>query len=239
MTDQDADNFYRMCLYGLLTDIRAFSEEHLKDFCISEIYRNAFLKKNVQTNLDARTEVFYTFSHEVLYELFSALYINTAPEHRLKSLLLAIYGRASMRNVQKILYELLPRNNIERGHLLVGTVRAIIILQSDAIWSMHSLANECLELKKSTSFGNFDEDLHEEHSNEHQVEGTKALWEKINEICYHRSVELKTVSWFVDLEKNGTIRHIFECLRSFTQQQQEEVLRQTLQYLMPCTCGYG
>ena len=144
-----------------------------------------------------------------------------------------------MRNVQRIIYELLPRINIERGHLLVGTVRAIIILQSDSLSSKHPLASEFHELKRSASSMGFDRELHGLHSSEHQVEGTIVMWEKINEIFDHRAEELKTVAWFSDLEENGTIRHIFECLRNFPHQQQEVVLRHTLQYLMPSDCGCG
>ena len=151
VTDEDGKQFYLMCLYGLLTDVRSFTDQHLKDFRISEIYRDAFLNKSHELDVYANPKVYYNFRHEMLYEVFSALHFHTAIEESLKQLLLAICMQQSLRNVQKIVCEILSKKELNKGNLFLGTIRAILVLQAEGPAEGHPLTEDLQNLQKSMS----------------------------------------------------------------------------------------
>ena len=250
VTDEDGKRFYRMCLYGLLTDVRSFTDQHLKDFKISEIYRDAFFNKSNELDVYANPKVYYNFRHEMLYEVFSALHFYTATEESLKPLLLAICKLQSLRNVQKIVFQILSKKELNKGDLLLETVRAILVLQAEGRAEAHPLTEELQNLQKlmSTSVMQL---LQSEQTRE-QVTQANVIWDKINNTFENVAKELslvdsstrltdkaphnrRTGGWFGHLEENGTIKHVVDCLESCPQHQQEEVIRHTVHCLLPCS----
>ena len=250
VTAEDAERFYRMCLYGLLTDMRSFTDQHLKDFKISEIYRDAFLDMCVEVDVYANPKVYYTFSHEMLYEVFSALYFYTATEESLKPLLLAICKQKSLRNVQKIVCEILSKKEVNKGDLLLGTIRAILILQHRDSPEGHPLKEELIKLQKLITRSA--EQLLQSQQPKEQLAEHNMIWDKINKAFDKLAKEPTFVgwfkkqrnkfnsnmnrgSWFRTLVKNKIIKHVFDCLKNCPQHQQEEVFRHTVHCILPCT----
>ena len=247
VTDEDGKQFYRMCLYGLLTDARSFSDQHLKDFKINDIYRDAFLIKCVELDVNGSPNVSYIFSHEMLYEVFSALHFYMSSEESLKSLLLAICQQKSLRNVQKIVCEILSKKELKKGDLLLGTIRAILVLQYTGPAKGHPLKKELQKLQKSlsTSF----KQLLQSQLVQEQAD---VIWDTINDsfdsigkktkpkgwfarLKKKVTHNMRTEGWFGALEENGTIRHAVDCLKSCDQHRQEEVIRHTVHCLLPYT----
>ena len=249
--DEDGKQFYRMCLYGLLTDVRSFTDQHLKDFKISEIYRNAFLDMCVEVDVYANTKVYYNFSHEMLYEVFSALHFYMASEESLIPLLLAICKLKSLRNLQKIVCEILSKKELKKENLLLGTVRAILILQAEGPAKGHPFTEELWNLQKSVNPSV--EQLLQSQQTKEQVTQANVIWDQINKAFENLAKEpslvdsstklkdkathiMRTGGWFDDLEGNGTMEHVVDCLKSCPQHQQEEVIRHTVHQLLPCYC---
>ena len=237
VTEEDGKQFYCMCLYGLLTDVRSFTDQHLKDFKISDIYRDAFLNKSHELDVYANPKVYYTFRHEMLYEVFSALHFYTATEESLKPLLLAICMQQSLRNVQKIVCEILSKKELNKGNLLFGTIHAILLLQGEG----HPLTEELKNLQKSVN-PSVEQLLQSQHTRE-MVTQANVIWDEINKVFNQLAKDPKGANslasmipagWFGDLEENGTIRHVVDCLKSCPKHQQEEVMRHTVLQLMPC-----
>ena len=231
--------------------MRSFTDQHLKDFKISEIYRNAFLDICVEVDVYANTKVYYNFSHEMLYEVFSALYFYTATEESLKPLLLAICKQKSLRNLQKIVCEILSKKELKKENLLLGTVRAILILQAEGPAKGHPLTEELWNLQKSVNPSV--EQLLQSQQTKEQVTKANVIWDKINKAFENLAKEpslvdsstklkdkathiMRTGGWFDDLEGNGTMEHVVDCLKSCPQHQQEEVIRHTVHQLLPCYC---
>ena len=247
VTDEDGKQFYRMCLYGLLTDARSFSDQHLKDFKINDIYRDAFLIKCVELDVNGSPNVSYIFSHEMLYEVFSALHFYMSSEESLKSLLLAICQQKSLRNVQNIVCEILSKKELKKGDLLLGTIRAILVLQYEGPAKGHPLKKELQNLQKSLSTK-----LKELLQSQLVQEQADVIWDKINDsfdsigkktkpkgwfarLKKKVTHNMRTEGWFGNLQDNGTINHVVDCLESCPQHQQEEVMRHTVHCLLPCT----
>ena len=180
VTDEDGKQFYLMCLYGLLTDVRSFTDQHLKDFRISEIYRDAFLNKSHELDVYANPKVYYTFRHEMLYEVFSALHFHTAIEESLKQLLLAICMQQSLRNVQKIVCEILSKKELNKGNLFLGTICAILILQAEGPAEGNPLTEDLQNLQKSMSSSV--EQLLQSHQTKEQVTQANVIWDEINKV---------------------------------------------------------
>ena len=252
VTDEDGKHFYRMCLFGLLTDVRSFTDQHLKDFKISDIYRDAFLNKSHELDVYANPKVYYTFRHEMLYEVFSALHFYTATEASLKPLLLAICMQKSLRNVQKIVSEILS-SKLNKGDLLLGTIRAILVLQYGGRAKGHPLTEELQKFQKSIN--PCAEQLLQSQQTREQVTQANVVWDKINKAFEKLAKEtslvdsstrltdkathnIRTGGWFGDLKENGTIRHVVDCLKNCSQHQQEEVIRHTVHCLLPCSYIY-
>ena len=242
VTDEDGKQFYRMCLYGLLTDVRSFTDQHLKDFKTSEIYRDAFLNKSHELDVYANPKVCYTFRHEMLYEVFSALHFFTATEESLKLLLLAICMRKSLRNVQKIVCEILSKKELKKGNLLLGTIRAILVLQVEGQAEGHPLTEEQQNLQKSMSPSV--EQLLQSQQTKEQVTMANVKWDEIKKAFDQLTQGPKAANFphsmivtggFYNLQDNGTINHVFDCLQSCSKHQHEEVIRHTVHCLLPCT----
>ena len=240
VTEEDGKQFYCMCLYGLLTDVRSFTDQHLKDFKISDIYRDAFLNKSHELDVYANPKVYYTFRHEMLYEVFSALHFFTATEESLKPLLLMICMRKSLRNVQKIVCEILSKKELNKRNVFLGTIRAILVSQYEGPAEGHPLAEDLQKLQKSMNLSV--EQLLQSQQTREQVTQANVIWDKINNTFDQLDPKgadsldtMKVSGWFGNLEKNGTIKHVVDCLKSCDQHQQEEVIRHTVRCLLPCS----
>ena len=234
VTDKDAEQFYRLCLYGILTGLREFSESHLQDFHINNVYLCSFLTQHVEMGLDATTENFYRFQHEMLYEYFAACFFHTASEDSLKPLILAVCGQKCLRNVQKIICEILSGKEMHNEDLLQSVVRVILILQHEGETAKHQREQHRMQ------------DFKSEHSvakmllynqNEQDIEKDRETWDTINWSFDSDAFasELRSEHWFQSLDDNGTIQHITDCLQSCPPHQQEEVIRHTVHLLLPCT----
>ena len=234
VSNGDAERFYCMCLFGMLSGVKAFTTKHLEEFKISEIYRDAFMTKCVTTGLDAQTEVYYSFGHQMFYEVFAASHLQRASEDVLKPLILAIFRQKSMRNVQKIVCELLSRKEIHRENLLLGTFCTILILQHEQI-SGRPFPDELQNLQRSSRFDSSMEQLLQSHPGEQMIKEANAIWARINRAFdSNAAAELRTTACFNDLEANSTIRHLVDCVQSCPTHLQEEIIRYTVHKLLPC-----
>ena len=232
--DEDPERFYCMCLYGMLSGIKAFTTKHLKDFQISEIYRDVFMTKCVRTGLDAQTEVYYSFGHKMFYEVFAASHLQRASEDILKPLILAICRQKSMRNVQKIVCELLSRKELHRENLLLSTLRAIVILQYEQT-SGRPIPKEIQNLQRSSWSDSSMEQLLQSHPGEEMIKEANDVWGRINRAFdSNADAELRSTACFKELERNGTIRHLVDCVQSCPTHMQEEIMRHTVHKLLPC-----
>ena len=237
VTTEDAEQFYRMCLFGMISGVRAFTEKHLKDYRISEIYRDAFLSKHTQTDLEAEDKSSFTFGHEMIYEFFSSLYIFITPEENLKPLLLVICGQSHLRNVQKIVCEIITKK--KSRNLLLSTIRAILLLQPEPTMTPHPLVEEILNLHESFSSDVSVEQLLMSDSVDHLIREANLIWDKINSVFDHQAGELTTDGLWLNLERSHTINHVYDCLHSCLPHQQEDFIRHSVHHFLPCTYTDG
>ena len=232
VTTEDAEQFYRMCLFGMISGVRAFTEKHLKDYRISKIYRDAFLSKHTQTDLEAEDKSSFTFGHEMIYEFFSSLYLLTASEDNLKPLLLVICGQKPLRNVQKIACEIFSKKR--SMNLLLSTIRAILLLQPEPTMTSHPLVGEIYNLQKSFNSDLSVDQLLMSDSVEHQIREANLIWDKINSVFDHQAGELTTYGLWENLVSSNTINHVVDCLHSCLPHQQEHTIRHSVHHYLPC-----
>ena len=262
-TEKDSQNFYCMCLYALLADVRQFSQSYLDKFNISPNYL-VFLKNWDVQGSNAEFTTYYEFKHEAIFEYFGSKFIQNSPLALLKSLILSICHKKSLRNVQKMMMEIVAKRDADSMPLYQAIIRAIIIFQWEEGYyhdnstsksnngmdtsgseiveasgsaddhSLSSIKCRLLNLKHRIKTASVDEMLLS-HQDADKVREADAIWEEINRAFDSEAGELRAVGWFGGLEKNGTLQHIVDCLKVYTPQQQEEIIRRSLYCLLPCT----
>ena len=127
-TEKDSENFYCLCLYALLADLRRFSQSHLEEFNISPNYL-VFLKNWDELGRNAEYTTYYEFKHEAIFEYFGSKFIQNSPLPLLQSLILSICCKRSLRNVQKMMMEIVAKRDADSMSLYQAIIRAIIIFQ--------------------------------------------------------------------------------------------------------------
>ena len=260
-TEKDSQNFYCMCLYALLADVRRFAESHLKKFKIVHNYHVFFSKRDeLDSNADLKT--YYEFKHETIFEYFGSKFIQNLPMVFLKSLILSICCKTSLRNVQKMMMEIMAKRDTDSMLLDLAIIRAIIIFQwenkavSADDHSPSSIKCRLSNLKHRIKTASVDEMLlsHQDIDKVSQAGCTwclpcwsnyraqsdvreadaDATWEEINRAFDSEAEVLREVDWFGGLKKNGTLEHIVDCLKVCTPQQQKEIIRHSMYCLLPC-----
>ena len=217
---EDAERFYRMSLYGMLTNTREFAEAVLADFEVSRLYREAFLTKKIEFTLDAEVKTYYSFCHEVMYEYFASCYVNTASVSTVSALLSHICREDSLRNVQKISAEMISRRPENQGRMLLEKmIQAILVPQM-------------LETPNTSAVSI--EQILKYHQGEDKIKEANEVWDRIDKDFGYYADELRIKGGFHDLEQNGTIHHVIDCLRMLPVQLQEEIIRKTIYQLLPC-----
>ena len=251
VTEKDSQNFYCMCLYALLADVRRFSKSYLDKFNISPNYL-VFLKNWDELGRNAEYTTYYEFKHEAIFEYFGSKFIQNSPLALLQSLILSICCKSSLRNVQKMMMEIVAKRDADSMPLYLAIIRAIIIFQWDEDRDRYNLTSESeneidtseseneeastikirlSNLKHRIKTASVDEMLLS-HQDADKVREADAIWEEINRTF--DSEELRAVGWFQGLGENGTLQHIVDCLKVCTPQQQEEIIRRSLYCLLPC-----
>ena len=261
-TEKDSQNFYCMCLYALLADVRRFSQSHLDKFNISPNYL-VFLKNWDELGRNAEYTTYYEFKHEAIFEYFGSKFIQNSPLALLKSLILSICCKIPLRNVQKMMMEIVAKRDADSMSLYLAIIRAIIIFQCDEDrdgdnstsesenemdtsesevvevsasaedHSPSSIKCRLLNLKHRIKTASVDEMLLS-HQDADKVREADAIWEEIDRAFDTDAGELRAVGWFGGLGDNGTLQHIVDCLRVCTPQQKEEIIRRSLYCLLPC-----
>ena len=238
---EEAESFYQLCFYGMINDIREFSEDLLNSFNISKVYIDTFLATNTDFDIEAKQEQGRTFQHEMLYEYFTSSYIESASKNSLHVLLLAICCRRDFRNIQKIVFEQLSKTKMQTN-VLVSMIRCILVMQHTDLIKRKARCFKFKIIKKVKSIKksvdkNFlgekalylsnDEELHHE---------ADAIWGKIDNCFDKYADDLRTLAWFSSLEWNGILDHVVDCLQVCSPEQQEQIIARSIHLLLPCTC---
>ena len=243
-TEREAENFYRLCFYGMINDIREFSENLLNAFNINNIYRDIFLAKDTELSIETNQEQGRTFQHEILYEYFASCYIESASRSSLQVMLLAVCLRVEFRNIQKIVFELLSKIEMYRN-MLEPMIRGMLMLQHteerkkkvmQQLLKFKLIKNvKSIQMSVKKNFPGskvlqspLDGELH------YDFEAEK-IWYKIEKCFDEHADDLRTLDWFADLEKNGTICHVVDCLNACSPEQQKHIVANSLHLLLPCT----
>ena len=128
VTEKDSQNFYCMCLYALLADVRRFSKSYLDKFNISLDYL-VFLINWDELGSNAEFKTYYEFKHEAIFEYFGSKFIQNSPLAFLQSMILSICCKTSLRNVQKMMMQIVAKREADSMLLYLAIIRAIIIFQ--------------------------------------------------------------------------------------------------------------
>ena len=261
VTENDAQLFYCMCLHALITDVRRFSQSHLDKFKISPNYL-VFLDKWDELGSNAEYTTYFEFKHETVFEYFGSKFIQKLPLPFLKSLLLSVCKK-TLRNIQRMMMEIVAKRDCDKMTLYKAIIRAIIILQGNAhsgsvdstSTAVHEKGTLQSDFERLLSFADDPspstiktqlselkhrikdtsiEEMLLSYQNADQVSEANATWEEINSAFDSEAEALRAMGWFGDLEEKGIIQHIMDCLEVCTPQQQEEILRSSLLCLLPC-----
>ena len=233
VTNEESQNFYKLCLFALLSGMRRFPEPLLMKFTIVDNYK-AFLVREEERNQNAELIVNYSFTHEMVFEYFSSKYIEGVDMQSLKSLLLLVCSQTALRNLQKIIFELILRREQHREVLLLMMIRGIILFHITKRNCIQNIPAGLLQLQDRIKSGVNIEQVMLSHQDADQVREADAIWEEINRAFDSEAEALRAMGWFWGLEENGTTQHIVDCLRVCTPQQQEEIIRRSLYCLLPC-----
>ena len=223
-TEKDSQNFYCMCLYALLADVRRFAESHLKKFKIVHSYY-VFYSKRDELCSTAEYTTYYEFKHEAIFEYFGSKLIQNSPLAFLQSLILSICCRKSLRNVQKMMMEIVAKRDDDSMPLYRAIIRAIIIFQwdehrdgdnstSESDNDIATSESEFVEasgsaddhspssiiiglsnLKHKIKMASVDEMLLS-HQNADKVREADAIWKEVNRVFDSEGQELRAEGWF-------------------------------------------
>ena len=235
VTAEQSSDFYKLCLFSLLSGLREIPEELLSQFNIVRNYY-AFLVKTTATDIDAVTLSTYSFPHEMIYEFFAARGVEEMSLDCLRMLLLLVCCETSLRNTQKMMFELILKKHADTEGLLQMMIRAILILQNHKFKGQErgKLSNLTVLARRIKSAVSIKE-LLQTQPTEDQIQEASAIWEEINVVFDQHADDLKSVSWFHDLEANGTLNHVIDCIKACNPQKQEGIMRNTIHRLLPCS----
>ena len=234
VTNEESQNFYKLCFFALLSGMRRFPQHLLMKFTIVDNYK-AFLVREEERNQNAELMVNYSFTHEMVFEYFSSKYIEGVDMQSLKSLLLLVCYQTSLRNLQKIIFELILRKKQHKDVLLLMLIRGIILLQFTRVNDTQNIPAGLLQLQDRIKSAVNIEQVMLSHQDAGQIREADAIWEVINRAFDSEAGKLRAVGWFLGLGDNGTLEHIVDCLRVCTPQEQKEIIRRSLYCLLPCT----
>ena len=234
ITEEQASAFYKLCLYSLLSGMRELPESLLEKFHIARNYF-VFLEKETTIDANAVTVTSYSFSHEMVHEYFAAKCVERMPLEDLKSLLLHVCCINSLRNIQKIMFELILKRHAQRDEIIRMMIRAILILQSPRTRKTHSGVplDELSELRTRVSSAVTTEGIPLSHLTDQNLRETNDIWNTINQVFEVPGVNAG--GWFCEEEMNGTLHHVVDCMAVCTPKEQQSILRDTVYALLPCT----
>ena len=229
---EQSSDFYKLCLFSLLSGLREIPEELLNQFNIVKNYY-AFLIKRTAIDIDAVTLSTYSFPHEMIYEFFAARCVEEMSLDCLRLLMLHVCCETSLRNTQKMMFELILKKHADTEGLLKMMIRAILILQNrkEKGKKLNNLTVLVRRIKSAFSI----KELLQTQLTEDQIQEASAIWDEINVVFDQHADDLKSVSWFHDLEVNGTLNHVIDCIKVCMSQKQEGIMRDTIHRLLPCS----
>ena len=234
VTEEQSENFYRLCLFALLSGLRDFPKSLLTQFKIVKNYY-AFLVKDETRDKTAKLVTRYSFTHEMIFEYFASRYIEKMETEALKSLLLSVCSKKPLRNVQKVMFEIINQKDLQKEELLLMTIRFILILQP--LYSkkkdskiVEKWMNLPSEIKTSFSV----RQLVLSHQDRKQIREAKSVIKEINKAFDIHTKELRDSRWFQGLQTEGTIKHVVDCLSVCEYQQKEHITESSLHCMLPC-----
>ena len=227
VTDQESLDFYRMCLLAILSGLREFPKAMLEKFNISESF-HVFLDKHDTLGPDGVYTSYYSFQHEMLFEYFASRAIENLPLPGLNSLLLLVCRNASLRNVQKLMFQLLLKNNNEE--LALAMLRIIIYFQIEEA-RVIPILEYLWDIDSDKSITESLEGILKSDTEGWKKDRIDSSWRAINQDFDKHA---KEKGLFHKLEKNGILAHIVDCLRQCGPQPEERILKETLFRLLPC-----
>ena len=233
VTEEQSQNFYKLCLFAMLSGMRSFTEELLTQFNIVKNYF-AFLVKEDTRDRHAKLTTQYSFTHEMVYEYFASKFIETMELEKLKSLLLTICCNKALRNVQKIMFEIIQKKELYKEELMTLMIRIILILQQDKqLGPVNEKISLLQELPKKIEMSTDISKLVLSQQVADETRKTQDILREIDDAFDMNSVVLKDANWGGSLQKNGTVDHVWDCLQVCTLQEKEQITCRTLRCLMP------
>ena len=233
VTDQESQDFYKMCLFAILTGKREFPESLLVKFNVVRQYL-VFMERQDVVDEHAEYTTCYSFRHEVLYEYFASRCIQKLPRPLLKSLLLSTCSQRSLRNVQKIMMQMILKQNLLSEELVKSMIQSILVFQNQNRTSENQILDDLLEIYPKGGSLTCVEEVLLSAGDEQQIGQVDAAWQAINKAFIEHADKLRKTAWFHDLEDEGTIGHVVDCLKACTPTQQEHITKETLLRLLPC-----
>ena len=234
VSQEQSNDFYRLCLYCLLQGFREIPGKLLKQFNIVENYY-AFLVQETTRSLNASSVTKFSFHHEMIYEFFAARCVETLPLQDLKALLLLICCKRSLWNVQKLIVEIILKKNLHNcTEILLTMVRCVLILQvSMEKKTNQRVISELLDLPAKIGALVSVKQLLLSRPSADQIKEVNTVWDKINRAFDVDAKELRAVSWFTHVEKVDVLHHVADCLRVCSSEQREMIIRNSVYCLLP------
>ena len=233
VTEEQSQNFYKLCLFAMLSGMRSFTEALLTQFNIVKNYY-VFLVKEDKRNKNAKVTTQYSFTHEMIHEYFASKFIETTSLEKLKSLLLSVCCNKALRNVQKIMFEIIQKRDLYKQELMTLIIRIILILQqSETPVKQNKKIAQLLELPKRISMSTDITQLVLSHQDADEVGKAKGILRKIDDAFDKDSEALTVVNWCGSLQMNGVIGHTLDCMQVCTPHEKEQITCKTLRCLMP------
>ena len=172
----------------------------------------------------------------MFYEFFAARGVEEMSLDCLRMLLLHVCCETSLRNTQKMMFELILKKYADTEGLLQIMIRAILILQNHKYkgQEMEKLSNLTMLARRIKSAFPIKELLQRQPTAD-QIQEASAIWDEINVVFDQHADDLKSVSWFHDLEANGALNHVIDCIKVCMSQKQERIMKDTIHRLLPCS----
>ena len=226
VTETQADNFYRLCLFAYLEGIKELPGELLNRFQIVDSYYG-FLEKKTRTDGNARDRSNYSFSHEVVFEYFASKFINKDQ----KALLLFICS-TSFHNFQKMVFEVILRKYPQQNKLHQSYIRSILLFQfwpdeSTKLGTIESTLDLRRQIRTLSPIKEL-MGLSKMPSKTH-VHRADVIWKEINRIFDSEAETLREVGWCMAIKQP-----VYDCLSICTSEQKAEIIQQTIYKLIPC-----
>ena len=237
-TESQKRCFHRMCLYSILSGLRKFPESQLDQWGVPKCYL-VFLEAQIQRDKNGHSVTYYRFRHEVVYEYFASCYINSLPLESLVPLLLSVSSNSSLRNVQRIMFNMLTKRTSHREELLCTLIFGILLFQNEKMRSEQGIPDDILNLWNNINIKAevpLEEivSIHDDQCAE-RIAKINNIWKKIEQEMAGHTKVMSTLGWFKNIEANGTVKHVLDCILKYcSPKQQEEIIPKTLHQLLPC-----